>query len=103
MYGFLNSGSKLRTLQIHFREKSIMCCKVLDSHGGDYEECRLLGYKNPVRTSQKTHFSATETSPLMLRKIEVFKAVTMNYEEEEREVGSSERHYGWGNRIYHRF
>jgi hypothetical protein len=24
-------------------------------------------------------------------------------EEEEREVGSSERHYGWGNRIYNRF
>jgi hypothetical protein len=23
--------------------------------GGDYEECRLLGYKNPVRTSQETH------------------------------------------------
>jgi hypothetical protein len=23
-------------------------------HGGDYEECRLLGYENPVRTSQET-------------------------------------------------
>jgi hypothetical protein len=23
-------------------------------HGGDYGECRLLGYKNPVRTSQET-------------------------------------------------
>jgi hypothetical protein len=22
-------------------------------HGGDYEECRLLGYKNPVRTPQE--------------------------------------------------
>jgi hypothetical protein len=30
-------------------------------------------------------------------RFEVFTAVTMkNYEEEEREVGSSERHYGWG-------
>jgi hypothetical protein len=31
------------------------------------EECRLLGYRNPVCTSQETHyFSATETSWLML-------------------------------------
>jgi hypothetical protein len=41
-------------------------------------ECRLLGYKNPVRTSQETHYvSATESSQLMLCKIEVFTAVTM--------------------------
>jgi hypothetical protein len=39
-------------------------------HGGDYEECRLLGYKNPVRTSQETHYvSTTELSWLMLSKI----------------------------------
>jgi hypothetical protein len=39
-------------------------------HGDDYEECRLLGYKNPVRTSQETRYvSATESSRLMLRKI----------------------------------
>jgi hypothetical protein len=32
-----------------------------------YEECRLLGYKNPVHTSQVTHyFSATESNRLML-------------------------------------
>jgi hypothetical protein len=38
--------------------------------GGDYEEWRLLGYKNPVRTSQETHYvSATESSQLMLCKI----------------------------------
>jgi hypothetical protein len=37
---------------------------------GDYEECRLLGYKNPVRTSQETHyFSTTESSQLMLCRI----------------------------------
>jgi hypothetical protein len=31
------------------------------------EECRLLGYKTPVRTSQETHYvSATESSLLML-------------------------------------
>jgi hypothetical protein len=36
----------------------------------DYEEFRLLGYKNPVRTSQETHyFSVTEPSQLMLCKI----------------------------------
>jgi hypothetical protein len=34
---------------------------------GDYEEWHLLGYKNPVRTSQETHYvSATEPSRLML-------------------------------------
>jgi hypothetical protein len=37
---------------------------------GDYEECRLLGYKTPLRTSQETHYvSATESSQLMLCKI----------------------------------
>jgi hypothetical protein len=36
----------------------------------DYEECRLLRHKTPVRTSQKTHYvSATEPSRLMLCKI----------------------------------
>jgi hypothetical protein len=40
---------------------------------GDYEECRLLGYKNPVRTSQETHYvSITEPSQLMLCKISSF-------------------------------
>jgi hypothetical protein len=24
-------------------------------HGGDYEDCHLLGYKNPVRTSYETY------------------------------------------------
>jgi hypothetical protein len=39
-------------------------------HGGDYEEYRLLGYKNPVRTSQEAHYvSNTESSHLMLCKI----------------------------------
>jgi hypothetical protein len=55
-----------------------MLCKIWGFHGGDYEECHLLGYKNPVRTSQETNYvSATETSQLMLCKIEVFTAVTM--------------------------
>jgi hypothetical protein len=39
-------------------------------HVCNYEECRLLGYKSPVRTSQETHYvSATESSRLMLCKI----------------------------------
>jgi hypothetical protein len=46
-----------------------MLRKIYGFHGGDYEECRLLGY-NPVRTSQGTHHvSATEPSRLILRKI----------------------------------
>jgi hypothetical protein len=45
-------------------------CKIWSFHGSDYEECRLLGYKTPVRTSQETHYvSATDTSQLMLCKI----------------------------------
>jgi hypothetical protein len=48
-------------------------CKVWGFHGGDYEECHLLGYKNPVRTSQETHYvSTTESSQLMLCKISSF-------------------------------
>jgi hypothetical protein len=39
-------------------------------HGGDYEESRLLGYKNPVLTSQETYYiSTTEPSGLILYKI----------------------------------
>jgi hypothetical protein len=37
-------------------------------HGGDYEEWRLLGYKNPVHNSYETHYvSATESSQYDLR------------------------------------
>jgi hypothetical protein len=47
-----------------------MQCKIWGFHGSDYEEPRLLGYKNPVRTSQETQYvSATEFSQLMLYKI----------------------------------
>jgi hypothetical protein len=42
----------------------------ITSHGGDYEEYRFLGYKNPVRISQETHYLiATEDSQLTLCKI----------------------------------
>jgi hypothetical protein len=38
-----------------------------------HEECRLLGYKNPLLTSQETHYiSTTEASQLMLCKISGF-------------------------------
>jgi hypothetical protein len=38
-------------------------------HGRDYEECRLLGYRKSVHTSQETHYiSATESSQLILCK-----------------------------------
>jgi hypothetical protein len=44
--------------------------KIWGFHGGDYEECRLLGYKNSVRTSQEIHrVSATELSRWTLCKI----------------------------------
>jgi hypothetical protein len=48
----------------------LMLCMISGFHDGDYEECRLLGYKNPVRTSEETHdISATEPSWLMLCEI----------------------------------
>jgi hypothetical protein len=43
----------------------LMLCKICDFHVNNYEECGILGYKNPVRTSQETHVSATESSRLM--------------------------------------
>jgi hypothetical protein len=37
------------------------------------EECGLLGHKNPVRTSQETHYiSVTDPRQLILRKISAF-------------------------------
>jgi hypothetical protein len=51
-------------------DRLCLLCKILGFHAGDYEECRLLGYKTPVHTSQETHsVSATESSQLMLCKI----------------------------------
>jgi hypothetical protein len=58
-------------IYIKKRGKTILVtCKILGFHGGDYEECRLMGYKNPVRTSQETYYIyATETSRLIICKI----------------------------------
>jgi hypothetical protein len=48
----------------------LMLCKIGDFHSGDYDEYRLLRYKNPVRTSQEPQYiSVTEPSRLMLCKI----------------------------------
>jgi hypothetical protein len=45
---------------------------------GSCKNRRLLGYKNPIRTSQETHYVfATEPSQLMLWKISIFTAATM--------------------------
>jgi hypothetical protein len=47
-----------------------MLCTIRGLHGSDYEECRLLGYKNLVHTLRETYkFSVTERSRLMLCKI----------------------------------
>jgi hypothetical protein len=44
--------------------------KIWGFHGGDYDECRLLGYKNRAHTSQETNYIwATEPSRLMPCKI----------------------------------
>jgi hypothetical protein len=47
-----------------------MLCKIWGFHGGDYEERRLLEFKNPIHTAQERHYvSATELRRLMLCKI----------------------------------
>jgi hypothetical protein len=47
-----------------------MLCKIWGLHGSDYEECRFLGYKTIIRTSQEKHYlSTTEANWLMLCKI----------------------------------
>jgi hypothetical protein len=56
----------------------LMLCKISGFRGGDYEECRLLGYENPVRMSQKTHYSsATDPSRLIHVRFQVCTAVAM--------------------------
>jgi hypothetical protein len=55
-----------RWISAQLVRKWYLICKVWGHHGSDYEECRLLGYENPVLTSQKTNYvSATEPSQLM--------------------------------------
>jgi hypothetical protein len=62
--GLFHPHSKTRELL-----NGYFSCKTWDFHRGDHKECRFLGYKNPVRTSQETHYvSATESSQLLLCK-----------------------------------
>jgi hypothetical protein len=57
-------------LKVTKEKTAVWPCKLWGFQCGDYEECRLLGYKTPVRTSQERHyFSATEPSLLTLCKI----------------------------------
>jgi hypothetical protein len=57
-------------VEAYVHGNKILTCKIWHYHCGDYEKCRLLGYKTPVRTSQYTHYvSATETNGLILCKI----------------------------------
>jgi hypothetical protein len=45
-----------------------MLYKIWGYKGGDYEEYRLLRYKNPVRTSEETHYvSATEPTTATIK------------------------------------
>jgi hypothetical protein len=47
-----------------------MLCKIWGFNGGNYEDWRVLEYKNLIRTLQETRcISATEASRLMLCKI----------------------------------
>jgi hypothetical protein len=70
-------GSSAVTVVISYKTATSLY-KIWGVHGGDYEECRLLGYKNPVRTSQETHYvSPIESSRLLLWKIWGFRGGTM--------------------------
>jgi hypothetical protein len=63
---------------IHFRNATLLysqlnwLCKVWGSSSGDYEECRLLGYKDPVRTSQETHYVSARELSVTHQTIEFF-------------------------------
>jgi hypothetical protein len=57
------------TLKQNKTSKAVLC-KSWGFHGGDSEQCRLLWYQKPVRTSKETHYvSTTEPSQIMLCKI----------------------------------
>jgi hypothetical protein len=57
-------------IKMHFRETGssdanwIHLCWISGFHGGDYEECHILGYENPVRTSQETHDTWCRAQPV---------------------------------------
>jgi hypothetical protein len=63
---YLTGAHYLSTTEL----SQLILCKISGFHSGCCKEWRLLGYKNPVRTSQETRYiSATEHSRLMLCKI----------------------------------
>jgi hypothetical protein len=43
---------------------TLLICKIWGFHGGDYEQCRFLGYKNPVLTSQDTIYLRYRAQPV---------------------------------------
>jgi hypothetical protein len=75
-----------------------MLCKFRGSHGGDYEECRLLGYKNPVCISQETHYISTTQS-----RFEVFTGVTLKNGVfwDVTPWGSCKKRFGGNYRLHH--
>jgi hypothetical protein len=76
-WGMVSSGMLRRVALVRTdvseeptEQSQLMLHKVCGFHGGGYEECRLLGYKNRVHTSKETlYVSATYPSRLMLCKI----------------------------------
>jgi hypothetical protein len=59
-----------RMTWVRFAASGDFSCKIWGIHSGEYEERRLLWYKNPLCTSQETHYvSTTEPGQLMLCKI----------------------------------
>jgi hypothetical protein len=58
-----------------------------DARNRPVRDSFTLLYADGIRTSQEAHLRASM-------------ACLKSYEEEEREVGSSERHYGWGGTEY---
>jgi hypothetical protein len=60
-----------RQITSPLQSQPLMICKKWRFPAGDYEEYRLLGYKNPVRTSQETHYLSRD-QPVNSIQITVF-------------------------------
>jgi hypothetical protein len=60
-----------RKLYVSAKEPTrLMLCQTFGFHGGAYEECRFLGYKNPGRASQEAYYVfVKEPTRLMLCQI----------------------------------
>jgi hypothetical protein len=41
-------------LRLRYKTSQLMLCMISRFHGGDYEECHFLRYKNSVRILQET-------------------------------------------------